>query len=124
MAEHRRGLQPDTPAAVEQILRLVGLGIRSRGTVVGVERVRDAARSGQLKLGIVAVDASANSLDKVIPLLVARRISFIDVPSARQLGALAGREQTAVAGIVDAQLAKGIRALVRSGSPRSIEEGV
>jgi ribosomal protein L7Ae-like RNA K-turn-binding protein len=115
---------PDDGLPVERILRLLGLGIRSRGAVVGVERVRDAAKGGKLAFAVVASDASKNSLDKVLPLLKARRISFIEVPSAAQLGAVAGRDQVAAIGVVDRQLANGIRGLTRTGSGRAPEEGV
>jgi ribosomal protein L7Ae-like RNA K-turn-binding protein len=98
------------------MLRLVGLGIRGRGAVVGVERVREGVKKNKVAFAIVAMDASRHSLDKVIPLLNARRVRFIEVPSATELGGVAGRESAAVVGIVDRQLAKGIRALVESGS--------
>ena len=106
-------------AARGRLLRLVGLGIRSRGAVVGVERVRDGIRKDKVAFAIVATDASRNSLDKIVPLLNARRVRFIEVPSAAELGGVAGRESAAVVGIVDRQLAKGIRQLVESGSERA-----
>ena len=109
---------------IEKILRLVGLGVRGRGVLVGVERVRDAAKGGKLALALVATDASKNALDKVLPLLTARRISFIEVPSAAELGAVAGRDQVAAVGVVDPQLANGIVALTHTGSSRAPEEGV
>ena len=102
-----------------RLLRLVGLGIRSRGAVVGVERVREGIKKDKVALAIVAVDASRNSLDKIVPLLNARRVRFIEIPSATELGGVAGRESAAVVGIVDRQLAKGIRELVESGSERA-----
>ncbi|HET9424848.1 MAG TPA: ribosomal L7Ae/L30e/S12e/Gadd45 family protein [Gemmatimonadaceae bacterium] len=116
---------PDVDALpVERILRLLGLGIRSRGAVVGVERVRENAKTGKLAFAVVASDASRNSLDKLLPLLRARRINFIEVPSATELGAAVGREQTAAIGVLDRQLANGIRALTRTGSADVSEEGV
>jgi ribosomal protein L7Ae-like RNA K-turn-binding protein len=102
-----------------RLLRLVGLGIRSRGAVVGVERVREGIKKDKVAFAIVAADASQNSLDKIVPLLNARRVRFIEVPSATELGGVAGREAAAVVGIVDRQLAKGIRELVESGSERA-----
>ena len=80
-----------------RLLRLVGLGIRSRGAVVGVERVREGIKKDKVALAIVAVDASRNSLDKIVPLLNARRVRFIEVPSATELGGVAGRESAAPA---------------------------
>jgi ribosomal protein L7Ae-like RNA K-turn-binding protein len=99
-----------------RLLRLVGLGVRGRGAVVGVERVREGAKKNKVAFAIVAADASQNSLDKVVPLLNARRVRFIEVPSAAEPGGAVGRNSTAVVGIVDRQLAKGIRELVESGS--------
>ena len=109
---------------IERILRLIGLGVRSRGVVVGVERVREAAKSGKLALAVVAMDASKNSLDKLLPLLNARRVNLIEVPSAAELGAVAGRDATAAVGVVDPQLANGIVVLTRTGSSGASGEGV
>lgn len=93
------------PEMNPKLMGLVGLGLRGRLVVVGVQRVREAAVRGRLALAIVAPDASRHSLDKVVPLLDARRIRRVQGPSMAQLGA-------AAVGIVDRQLAKGIRALV------------
>src|SRR5436190_10753525 len=111
-------------SAADRLMRLIGLGVRSRGVVVGVEQVREAARKGKLVLAVVAPDASRHSLDKVLPLLEARHIMFVEAPSAVVLGVAVGREQTAAVGVVDKMLAKGIRELVESGSRRALEEGV
>lgn len=110
-------------AQQRKLLGLVGLGVRGRGAIVGVERVRDAARRGKLQLAIAAPDASSNSLDKVLPLLRARGITVVLGPSAAELGSAAGRESTAVIGIVDRGLAKGIRALSPSPVPDGRKDG-
>jgi ribosomal protein L7Ae-like RNA K-turn-binding protein len=94
------------------MLGLIGLGIRARTVVVGVEQVRVAARKGRLSLAVVAADASPHSRGKVLPLLEARRVRVVEVPSAAALGAAAGREATAAVGILDAALARGIRAVL------------
>jgi ribosomal protein L7Ae-like RNA K-turn-binding protein len=112
-------------AAVRQrMLRLLGLGMRSRGVVVGVRQVREAAKHNKVFMAVVATDVSSNSLDKVVPLLNGRRVKFVEVPSAAELGAAVGRVETAVVGIVDRQLAAGVSALVTSGSSGAIEEDV
>lgn len=102
----------------QRVLRLVGLGVRSRGAVVGVERVRDAAKKGKLVLAVVASDASRHSLSKVVPLLEARHVRVLHAPSASDLGRAVGREQTAAVGIVDRQLAKGIRDVIDTAPER------
>ncbi len=101
-------------AITSRVFRLLGLGVRSRGAVVGVKQVREAARRNTLQYAVVAIDASVNSRDKIVPLLQARRVSFIEVISAAALGAAVGRDQTAVVGIIDRQLAAGVRALVKN----------
>jgi ribosomal protein L7Ae-like RNA K-turn-binding protein len=97
--------------------------VRGRGAIVGQERVREAARSGRLALAIVASDASSNTRQKLLPLLSARRVTLMEVPSAADLGTAVGRQQTAAVGILDPNLAEGICVL---GVPvrRVDEEGV
>jgi ribosomal protein L7Ae-like RNA K-turn-binding protein len=96
------------PAAKRKILGLVGLGIRGRLAVVGVQQVRDAAKRGKLKIALVASDASQNSLDKVVSLLAARGVRTIGDFSAAELGEVAGRDAVAVIGVNDAGLSRGI----------------
>jgi ribosomal protein L7Ae-like RNA K-turn-binding protein len=98
----------------QKLLRLLGIGMNGRLVTVGVQQVRDAAQRGKLKLAVIAPDASRNSLDKVVPMLRAKRIQVIEGPAAADLGAAVGRESTAAVGVVDAQLARGIRTLVES----------
>src|SRR5918997_2915273 len=99
-------------ATRRKILGLVGLGVRGRLAVVGVQQVREAANKGKLRVALVAMDASKNSLDKVLPLLTARRVRVIDALGAAELGAAVGRETTAAVGVLDANLARGIRSIV------------
>ncbi|MBA2685981.1 MAG: ribosomal L7Ae/L30e/S12e/Gadd45 family protein [Gemmatimonadaceae bacterium] len=105
-----------TKSAVEaKMLGLVGLGVRSRRVVVGVEMVRAAAKKGTLVLAIVAPDASRHSREKVLPLLAAKGVQVIEGPSAAALGAAAGRETTAAVGVIDRDLAKGISGIAERG---------
>lgn len=99
-----------------KLLGLLGLGVRSRGAVVGVDRVRDAVRKGVVAVAVVAPDASRHSLDKVVPLLEARRVRIIEGPTAQALGNAVGREATAVVGITDRALASGVLALCGAGN--------
>lgn len=99
-----------------RLLGLLGLGVRGRGAVVGVERVRDAAKRGTLVVAVVAPDASRHSLDKIVPLLEARRIRIIEGPSAVTLGNAVGKEATAVVGVIDRALASGVLALCGAGN--------
>jgi ribosomal protein L7Ae-like RNA K-turn-binding protein len=105
---------PLDDAARRRLLALVGLGVRGRLVVVGVKQVRDAALKDQVVIAVVASDVSRHSIDKVVPLLRARRIRMVEVPSAAELGAAVGREATAAIGVVDRELARGIQALVEA----------
>jgi ribosomal protein L7Ae-like RNA K-turn-binding protein len=107
----------------QRVLRLVGLGVRSRGAVVGVEQVREAAKRGKLVMAVVAADASRHSLSKVVPLLEARHVRVVRAPTASGLGKAVGREQAAAVGIVNRDLARGIREVVESAPERSPKEG-
>jgi ribosomal protein L7Ae-like RNA K-turn-binding protein len=99
-------------AGERKLLGLLGLGLRARTAVVGVEQVRNAAKRGMLYAVVVAPDASRHSLDKVLPLLEAKRVPVIKGPSASVLGAAVGRDATAAVGIMDRDLARGIRGIV------------
>ncbi len=72
--------------------RLVGLGVRGRGAIVGVEQVRESREEEQGGLRRRRIRRVRHSLDKVVPLLNARRVRFVEVPSAAELGAAVGRE--------------------------------
>lgn len=100
-----------------KVLGLLGLGARGRLVIVGTEQVRLAAQKGKVVLAMVAVDASRHSLDKVVPVLRARRVEMVEWPSAAELGGAVGRETTAAIGIVDQGLARGIRGAVAGAPP-------
>jgi ribosomal protein L7Ae-like RNA K-turn-binding protein len=108
---------PLTDQQRRKVLGLVGLGARGRLVVVGVEQVRLAAQKGNLQLVLVAQDVSQHSLDKVVPVLRARRVEMVEWPSAAELGGAVGREITAAIGIVDQALARGIRGAVAGAAP-------
>lgn len=106
------------------LLRLAGLGARARTAVVGVEQVRRAVRRDEIRVALVASDVSQHSIDKVVPLLRARGITVIEGLSGAALGGAVGRESTAVIGIVDPHLARGMRELVGAGRGRDQKEDV
>jgi ribosomal protein L7Ae-like RNA K-turn-binding protein len=107
-----------TADQARRVLGLVGLGVRARNATVGVEQVRAAAKKDLLVLALVASDAAEHSLDKLRPLLRARRIPTIEGLAAAELGAAAGRTKTAAIGIVDRPLANGILGVVETGADR------
>lgn len=106
-------MDPDRRARVAGLL---GLGLRARSVVVGVDLVKGAVKSGKAKLVFVAPDASVHSRDKLVPLLRARRTAWYDALDAHALGAAVGRETVAALGVTDAALAKGIRHVLEDGA--------
>jgi ribosomal protein L7Ae-like RNA K-turn-binding protein len=114
-------LWPDMDRNAERrILGLIGLGLRARNAVVGVEQVRVAARRGRLALAIVAPDASRHSREKVLPILKARRVRVIEGPTVTSLGAAAGRDSAAAIGILDYALARGIVGVLEGASRNAV----
>jgi ribosomal protein L7Ae-like RNA K-turn-binding protein len=109
--------------AKRKVLGLVGLGLRGRLAVVGVQQVRDAAKRGKLKVALVASDASKNSLDKVSGVLKALEVPVVGALSAAELGGVAGREAVAVIGVTNAGLARGIMTAIPAPGFEATEGG-
>lgn len=95
----------------KRVLGLIGLGVRGRLAVVGVDRVRDAVKGGKVYVAVVAADASPNSRQKIDGLLAGRAVPTLYVETADMLGACVGRDATTVIGVVDRNLADGILAI-------------
>jgi ribosomal protein L7Ae-like RNA K-turn-binding protein len=104
------------PAAPEGALRLLGLAARAGVLLPGTERVREAARSGNLRFAVVAEDTSDNSNDKLLPLLRKRRVPHVVAFTRNQLGAAVGRGPLSAVGIAEHRLAQQIRALLEGES--------
>ena len=49
---------PHAYSVRQRVLRLLGLGMRSRGAIVGVSQVREAAKRNKVLFAVVAADAS------------------------------------------------------------------
>jgi ribosomal protein L7Ae-like RNA K-turn-binding protein len=96
--------------ARRKLLGLLGLGARARKVVIGVDLVRSAAQRGRLALVVLASDVSRHSRAKVVPLLMAKKIECVEGPTGDELGAAVGKQVTAAVGVLDAALARGIRA--------------
>jgi ribosomal protein L7Ae-like RNA K-turn-binding protein len=99
-------------AASEAALRLLGLAARAGAVLSGTERVREAARAGALHYVLVAGDISANTRDKLIPLLEARAVRYRIAATRDALGAAVGRPPASALGIADAGLARRVAALL------------
>mgnify|MGYP001220134998 CR=1 FL=1 len=96
----------------EAAIRLIGLAARAGSAVPGTERVRSAARRGELAFALVAEDASHNTMDKLLPLLRAKGVAYVVRFSRAELGAAVGRAPLGALGVTDASLAGRVRALL------------
>jgi ribosomal protein L7Ae-like RNA K-turn-binding protein len=101
-------------AQQRKVLGLLGLGMRGRLALVGVDRVRDAVKGGKVRVAVVARDASPNARQKVDGLLAGRRVPTLEVDSAAELGRVAGKQSAAIVGVVDDKLAAGLLAIAKT----------
>jgi ribosomal protein L7Ae-like RNA K-turn-binding protein len=93
---------------------MLGLAARAGAVIPGTERVREAARSGTLHFVLVAADLSANSRDKLLPLLNARQIPYAIVSDRDALGGAVGRAPLSALGITERKLADRVVQILRS----------
>ncbi|HEU5210243.1 MAG TPA: ribosomal L7Ae/L30e/S12e/Gadd45 family protein [Longimicrobiales bacterium] len=100
--------------ATEPVLRLLGLAARAGAVLSGTERVREAARAGALHFVLVADDISANTRDKLIPLLTSRSVPHREVATRAVLGGAVGRPPASALGITDAGLARKLEQLLKA----------
>lgn len=97
-------------------LNLLGLASRAGTVVTGTERARDAVRAGEARLVIVAADASENSRDKIIPLLKAVGMPYVERFDRTALGAAVGRAPLSAVAVTGAPLAERLKQLLGIGS--------
>jgi len=111
--------------AVERVPGLVGLAARAGAIVWGTERVREAVRAGKVTLVIVAGDASDNTRSKLVPLLLAHGVEFVERFDRNSLGEAIGKGPVSAIGLTRAEFAAQIRAAgtVGSTAPRAAAEG-
>jgi ribosomal protein L7Ae-like RNA K-turn-binding protein len=97
---------------------MLGLAARAGAVLPGTERVRDAARGEGLHFALVANDASDNSLDKLVPLLDARKIPYTVRYDRTTLGGAVGKAPLSAIGITDIKLAKRVKEMLQQlGGP-------
>lgn len=97
-------------------LRLVGLGVRAGGVVLGTGAVRAELQRGRARVVILAADPSPRTREKVERLAHGKGVPVVAGPEADTLGARLGRGRLQAVAIVDRQLAEGFMTKV-AGSP-------
>ncbi len=90
------------------LLGLIGLGYRGQRVVVGVDGVRKELQAGKCWCVVVAEDASARAVDKVVRLAAAKGVPLVPGPSAAAIGAQLGRPPVMAVGVRDRALASGM----------------
>jgi ribosomal protein L7Ae-like RNA K-turn-binding protein len=105
-------------AARDRALGMLGMAARAGAILPGTERVREAVRGDGARLVIVAADASANSRDKLLPLLAARGVSHVIRYSRNELGAAVGRGPLSAVAVVERELADRLVMLLRDDVAR------
>jgi ribosomal protein L7Ae-like RNA K-turn-binding protein len=105
--------------AADRALGLLGMAARAGAVISGTDRVREAARGEGVRLVLLASDASANSREKLVPLLTARGISHVIRYDRNELGAAIGRGPLSAVGVTDRALADRLQVLLRDSAPQS-----
>ena len=87
--------------------------------------MREAVRGGKVVMAIVAGDASDNTRKKLVPLLVAHGVEYVERYDRNTLGEAIGKGPVSVLGLTRAEFAAEIRTAGPVGStvPRAVAEG-
>ena len=101
------------------LLGLLGLGLKGRLVVVGVDPVRAELQSGTIRCVVLASDASPRAVEKVVRLAEGRGVPVVPGPAAAEIGGRLGRPPVMVVGVRDRGLADGI---LRAASGRDVTE--
>ena len=94
-----------------ELLRLLGLAARAGAVVPGSERVREAARAGELRFAIVAADASGHRRDRLVPLLGGLAVPHIVAFDRARIGHAVGRAPLGAVGITEVAFAERLSVL-------------
>jgi ribosomal protein L7Ae-like RNA K-turn-binding protein len=90
------------------VLGLLGLGYRGRRVTIGVDAVRNELQAGKCYCVVLAEDASARTLEKVVRLAKAKAVPVVSGPRADAIGAQLGKPPVMAVGVRDRALARGI----------------
>jgi ribosomal protein L7Ae-like RNA K-turn-binding protein len=98
--------------APEAPLRLLGLAARAGAVVVGSERVREAARAGELRFALVAADTSSHRRDRLVPLLKGMGVPHVVGYDRDRLGEAVGKAPLGAVGVTEQSFADRLQSLV------------
>lgn len=106
-----------------ELLRLLGLAARAGAVVPGSERVRHAARDGELRFAIVAADTSGHRRDRLVPLLSGLGVPHVVAFDRVRIGHAVGRAPLGAVGITEVAFAERLAVLCGDG-PGSANQAV
>lgn len=96
-------------------LSLLGLAMRAGGVAAGVEATRQAIRSGEAGLVLVAGDGAPGQTEKVRRTLAGSGVPHLETESAEAMGAAVGRPPLTAVAVTDASLAGALRRALGGG---------
>jgi ribosomal protein L7Ae-like RNA K-turn-binding protein len=88
-----------------ELLRLLGLAARAGEVIPGAERVREAARAGDVRFAVVAADTSPHRRDRLVPLLRGLGIPHVVAFDRDRIGHSVGRAPLGAVGVTGAAFA-------------------
>ncbi len=99
-----------------RLAQLLGLAMRARKLITGEELVVSAIRTGQAKLVLLALDASANTAKKITDKCHSYQVTCHTVSDRYELGRAIGKDARVVAAVTDAKMADNIQHLLTPNS--------
>lgn len=94
---------------------LIGLAARARKICFGADSVEDTIKKNKVKILLIAEDASKRTQEKFIKLSKEYKIRFIISGNIDELSKSIGKENKAIIGIEDINLAKEIEKIYDGG---------
>ena len=89
-----------------KVMQLLGLARRARALAAGTDAVRDAVRSGEARVVLLARDASSTQLEKIARTMNDRSIPTATVGDRDTLGAAVGLAPLSAVAVTNASLAE------------------
>lgn len=99
----------------KKILGLIGLAAKARKICFGADSVEDKIKKNKVKILLVAEDSSKRTQEKFIKLSKEYKIRFIISGNIDELSKSIGKENKAIIGIEDINLAKEIEKIYDGG---------
>lgn len=99
-----------------KIAQMLGLAMRARKLITGEELVVSAVRTGQAKLVLLALDASANTAKKITDKCNSYHVPCHTVSDRYALGQAIGKDARVVVAVSDAKMADNIQHLLTPNS--------